>query len=102
MFAAAGDLSGIAVLLGDMSLAALARDDRPRAVRLAGAATQLVASGGVDLGTLIDEIENRTPESIGNLADPTLAAALAEGKAMSVEAAVADALAWLASVAGET
>ncbi|MGO9180988.1 MAG: ATP-binding protein [Candidatus Limnocylindrales bacterium] len=99
-FASAHDLSGIALILGDLSTLAVACDDPVRALRLAGAASQLVASGGIDLATLVDRIEGREALGTGMLDEAAVAAALAEGRAMTAEQAVEDARGWLASLPG--
>ncbi len=99
-FSDARDLSGIALILGDLSSLAVARHDPVPALRLAGASSQLVASGGIDLARVIDEVEGRGVPEAGVLDQVTVAAALAEGRAMSPERAVEYALDWMAATVG--
>ncbi|MGZ6338942.1 MAG: adenylate/guanylate cyclase domain-containing protein [Candidatus Limnocylindrales bacterium] len=91
LFAEAGDISGIAVVVGDFGALAVAMGDGLRAARLAGASSQLAASGGVDLATVIEREEGRDP-TFGGLDGATQAQAIAEGRAMTTNEAIAYAL----------
>jgi non-specific serine/threonine protein kinase len=92
LFAQAHDLSGIAVLLDDLSSVALAEGDRDRAARLAGGAEAIERSRGIDLATVINVREERSrpvPQDSG----PQVAQAWEQGRSMSVDELVAYALA---------
>jgi predicted ATPase/class 3 adenylate cyclase len=92
IFAAARDLSGSAVVLDDLAMTAIASGDDLRAARLAGAAASLVASSGTDLASLINKVEGRSGVVSEKVDPATLAAAWNEGRAMSLDEAVAFAL----------
>jgi tetratricopeptide (TPR) repeat protein len=85
IFAAAHDVSGVALLLDDFSELAVLEGDDLRAIRLAGAAGALQRSTGTQLATLVNEFRERSNRPVDTDAAAT---AWAEGQAMSLEAAV--------------
>ncbi len=91
-FAAVGDVSGVTILLGDFSLLATAAGDVLRAVRLDAASLRLADVGGAQLGSLAGRIEEGRPDA-SSLDPVAVAAAVEEGRRMSVEQAVEYALA---------
>ena len=92
LFADAGDMSGMALLLDDCADLALAEGAVERSVRLSGAAAGLQATSGADLGSVINKAEGRRLPDAASLDPETLARAWAEGQAMSIDEAVAYAL----------
>ncbi len=92
LFAEARDVSGIALLLDDLSSLALTEGEPERAARLAGAAAALQASSGTDLAAVINRIEGRSRPGEKDVDKRVLAAAWEEGRGMSVEEIVAYAL----------
>ncbi|HEY7735844.1 MAG TPA: adenylate/guanylate cyclase domain-containing protein [Candidatus Limnocylindrales bacterium] len=93
-FHAAGDVSGIALVLDDLASIAIAADDPPRAARLWGAARAISSAGGVGLADFIDstyEIPNR-PHARSRMGSAELERYAHEGRAMSVDESVAYAL----------
>jgi predicted ATPase len=90
----AGDVAGIALLLDDLAAVAVARDDLDRAARLWGAARALSFASGVGLADSVEklwEIEGR-PNAVKAMDRDTLERFAAEGRAMSLDEAVAYAL----------
>jgi tetratricopeptide (TPR) repeat protein len=90
----AGDVAGIALVLDDHAAEAVVRDDLPRAARLYGAARALSSASGVGLADFIDkrwEREGR-PNAAAAMDGATLERYAAEGRAMSLDEAVAYAL----------
>jgi predicted ATPase/class 3 adenylate cyclase len=91
LFAAARDLSGIAVVMDELAALAMREGDPPAAMRLAGAASELTAT----TGTAFAELARRVPEyrppdrSTAPSGDTDLQAAWDEGRSMTVEEAVA-------------
>ncbi len=53
-----------------------------------------------DLATVIDRVEGREALGTGMLGEAAVAAALADGRAMTAEQAVEDARGWLAGLPG--
>jgi predicted ATPase/class 3 adenylate cyclase len=110
LFQAAGDQSGIVILLADFSIAARAAGNPERAWRLAGAADRLSKESGTNLiNAPIEYLDWTWPELPED--DPAARAAWEEGAALPTEEAVALALgdpsanaasAESADIAGET
>ena len=93
IFAAADDVSGInGIELSNFRSIALQEGDLIRAVRLGGASAALVKSSGADLSTVIDGTEGRVMKDAPMPDRAEIAAAWAEGQAMSPPEAVAYAL----------
>ncbi len=94
LFAAARDLSGIAVIFDELAALALREGDPPAAMRLAGAASELAATTGTSFAVIARGVpEYRAPDRATAAAgNTTLAAAWEQGRAMTVEEAVAYAL----------
>jgi predicted ATPase len=93
-FHGAGDVSGIALVLDDLAAEAVAFDDLPRSARLWGAARALSTAGGVALADFYNdhwERENR-PSAVRAMEREELERHAAEGRAMSLDEAVAYAL----------
>lgn len=94
-FHAAGDVSGLALVLDDLASVAIAADeDRPRAARLWGAARAISSAGGVGLADFIDatyEAPNR-PHARASLDAEEFERYAQEGRSMSVDESVAYAL----------
>src|SRR5713101_6511375 len=90
IFAAADDVTGIVLVLDQLSEVARRDGDRLRAARLAGASAAHEVSSGAGLGTVVGVREGwRTDEPLSEAE----VAARAEGHAMTVEQAVAYAFA---------
>ena len=90
----AGDVAGIALVLDDHAAEAVVRGDLPRAARLYGAARALSSASGVGLADFIDkrlEREGR-PNAAAAMDPATLDRYAAQGRAMSLDEAVAYAL----------
>jgi predicted ATPase/class 3 adenylate cyclase len=93
LFAEVGDVSAIAIFLRDFVALARAEGDWERAIRLTAASESLQASSGTDLAKLIGELQEERAAATGvRPSEETAAAAIAAGKAMNVEEAVAYAL----------
>jgi len=91
IFSEAGDVSGIVVLLDDTAALAQLRGDMRRALRLGGAAAAHRATTGAGLGMIIGLEQGWTWQD--SLTDETRRKAWAEGGALSIDQAVAEALA---------
>jgi len=91
-FAAVSDLSGITLLLSDFGVLAAARGDLLRSVRLSAASDRLADVGGVQLGTLVSTHDEMRASTEG-LDREAVEAAVADGRRMTVDEAVAYALA---------
>jgi predicted ATPase/class 3 adenylate cyclase len=91
IFADARDMTGILLLLDDFSVLALARGQRERALRLAGAEAALQAATGTDLVGSMTRFGGRDLYAQGVTEEAEISA-WAEGQIMSVEEAVAYAL----------
>ena len=94
LFHDSGDVSGIALVLDDLAAEAVALGDVHRAARLYGAARALSQASGAALADLIDlqfEIYDR-PNVAAMMVDGELQALAAEGRALSLDEAVAYAL----------
>jgi hypothetical protein len=91
-FHRAGDVSGMALVFDDLASEAMGDGDAPRAARLHGAARALSSAGGVLLADFtMAEFEGRRPSPTA--LDPAeLERYSAEGRAMSLDDAVAYAL----------
>jgi non-specific serine/threonine protein kinase len=92
LFAGARDVSGIALLLDDLSSLAVVEGHSEHAARLAGAAAALQASSGVDLAAALNEVLGRARPGERGVDQEAIARAWEEGRAMSVEAIVSYAL----------
>ena len=92
IFAEAGDMSGIGTALSNFRSLAVERGDAERAVRLAGASNALVLRTGVDLATVITEIEGRAGRERSLIDEPAAARAWATGAAMPLADAIRYAL----------
>jgi predicted ATPase/class 3 adenylate cyclase len=90
-FSAVGDVSGVTILLGDFSLVAAAEGDVLRSIRLDAASLRLADVGGVMLGSTAGRVEEGRPDT-ASLDQTEVAAAIDEGRRMSVEQAVEYAL----------
>jgi predicted ATPase/class 3 adenylate cyclase len=93
LFARAADVSGIALLLDDFADLALGEGRIERSVRLSGAAAAFQATSGADLGSVINKTEGRSLPDAARLDPETLRRAWEEGQAMSIDQAVAYAMA---------
>jgi predicted ATPase/class 3 adenylate cyclase len=91
IFADARDMTGILLLLDDFSVLALARGQRERALRLAGAEAAVQAATGTDLVGSMTRFGGRDLYAQGVTEEAEISA-WAEGQIMSVEEAVAYAL----------
>jgi tetratricopeptide (TPR) repeat protein len=90
----AGDVSGMAIVFDDLASESIAHGDLPRAARLWGAARALSSAGGVGLADFVEsrwEPENR-PSMKSSMDGESLDRYAAEGRAMSLDEAVAYAL----------
>ncbi|HEX8966918.1 MAG TPA: adenylate/guanylate cyclase domain-containing protein [Chloroflexota bacterium] len=90
LFAEARDISGVVFLLEDTAELAVALGQRDRAIRLLGAATSLKGSSGIELSTIQNQSLGRGAVLLTTM--DTASAAWLEGRAMTLEAAVAYAL----------
>ena len=93
-FHGAGDISGIAIAFDDLASESVAFDDLPRAARLWGAARALSSAGGVGLADFVSEQWEREkrPSAVSAMDHEQLERFAAEGRAMSLDEAVAYAL----------
>jgi len=91
IFSEAGDVSGIVVLLDDTAALAQLDGDMRRALRLGGAAAAHRATTGAGLGMIIGLEQGWTWQD--SLTDETRRKAWAEGGALTIDQAVAEALA---------
>ena len=91
LFAAARDLSGIAVIFDEFAALAMRQADPATAMRIAGAASELTATTGTAFAERTRRsFEYRAPDrSSAARADTVLHTAWDEGRAMTVEEAVA-------------
>jgi len=87
------DVTGIVLCLEWLAAIAEAEGNLERGMRLAGAAAALQASGGVGLAVVGRRVMGREDLAARAQSDPQLAAAWADGQAMTTERAVAYALA---------
>jgi predicted ATPase/class 3 adenylate cyclase len=94
LFHASGDVAGITLALDDIASVAVARGDLPRAARLWGAARALSSAGGILLADVVEsQFEIYQRPNARNVMDPDeLERYAREGRAMSVDEAVAYAL----------
>jgi predicted ATPase/class 3 adenylate cyclase len=94
VFHDAGDVSGMAIVFDDLASESIARGDLPRAARLWGAARALSSAGGIGLADFVEsrwEPQNR-PSMKSAMDGESLDRYAAEGRAMSLDEAVAYAL----------
>jgi predicted ATPase/class 3 adenylate cyclase len=93
-FRDAGDLSGLTLVLDDLSATAVAMGDHDRAGRLRGAARRLQATTGTELAGWVDAYfeEETRPSAARTLSAADLERTMAAGAAMSLDDAVAYAL----------
>jgi predicted ATPase/class 3 adenylate cyclase len=93
-FEAAGDASGLTLVLDDYSALAVVRGDVPRATRLHGAARALALTTGANLSNFVDALDeaNALPTARPLLVTADFERYAAEGRAMSLGDAVAYAL----------
>ena len=87
IFEEAQDVTGYALVLDALAMAAVRTGDRERAARLSGAVSSLESVSGTGLNTWNRELLDFDPETLR--ADPALADAWAEGAAMTTDQAVA-------------
>jgi predicted ATPase/class 3 adenylate cyclase len=92
LFAEAADVSGIALLLDDLSSLALAEGDVPRAARLAAGAAALQKQSGTGLAEVLHQVEGRSRPGEKSVDEATVRAAWAEGQAMPRDRMIAYAL----------
>jgi predicted ATPase/class 3 adenylate cyclase len=102
-FVAAGDAAGITLTLDDASAVAVAQGDLPRAARLRGAARNLTTETGAGLASYVeDSFEWRARPGVrSHMSEEEVARYGAEGAALTLDQAVAYALADNGPVAGE-
>jgi tetratricopeptide (TPR) repeat protein len=93
IFRSADDVSGIGTALSNFRSLAVERGDAERALRLGGASNAVVLRTGVDLASVITEIEGRADRERGMIDEAHAAQAWAEGAAMPLADAIAYALA---------
>ncbi len=91
-FHRAGDISGIAMVFDDLASEAMGTDDPARAARLFGAARALSSAGGVRLADFTESTFESSRPSPRVLDPAELERYAAEGRAMSLDDAVAYAL----------
>jgi predicted ATPase/class 3 adenylate cyclase len=94
LFHEVGDLSGVTLVLDDLSHLAAARGDLPRSARLYGAARKLQATSGTDLARVVEEAfeQNTAPSAVRLLPADELRRYAREGAERSLEETVAYAL----------
>ena len=90
LFDEAGDVTGYALVLDSLAIAAVRAGDRERAARISGAVSRLERDSGTGLNSWNREILDFDPAELH--ADPALADAWAEGEAFSRDEAVAYAM----------
>ncbi len=93
LFAQAGDVSGVTVLLDDFSALAVAGGELERAACLSGAAAALQTTSGTDLAGLIATLYGQPRPEGSQLTEESIGRAWAKGQSMSIEQAVSYALA---------
>jgi predicted ATPase/class 3 adenylate cyclase len=94
LFHAAGDLSGITLVLDDLSAVAVTDGDLERAARLRGAARQLTKSTGTDLAEIVEDVfEQATrPNARVAMGAAELERFEAEGRRLALDTAIGYAL----------
>jgi tetratricopeptide (TPR) repeat protein len=90
LFAKAGDVTGLVLLIRDFARLSAASGDLLRGVRLTAAATAMQRKSGANFAKIVDELEG-TVDSSRHPSPEEVAAAWAAGQAMSVEEAIAEA-----------
>ena len=91
-FVESDDLSGFSLVFDGLAASAYLLGDRAAAMRLAGAARALQATGGTQLGVLNRAWNEFDPDKM--MADPELAAAWEDGKRIDARQAAEFAFAW--------
>ena len=93
LFSAVGDLAGIAVLIGDISVLEGFRGDHERAARLRGAAFGLDRRSGSAVVSVLDQVLPNVEETVrGSLSQAEYDRLIEEGAALDTDQAVAFAL----------
>ena len=94
LFAAARDLSGIAVVLDELAALSLRLENWPAAMRLASAANELAVSSGTSFAVFARRVPQQKPpdRTMAGVGDVELLDAWEEGRTMSVDEVVAYAL----------
>ncbi|HEV2006293.1 MAG TPA: LuxR C-terminal-related transcriptional regulator [Candidatus Limnocylindrales bacterium] len=92
LFAGAGDVSAVTILLDDFSALAVAEGNLERAASLSGAAATLQRKSGADLASFLAGLYSRPRPEAAQLENPAIAKAWSEGSALSAEEAVTLAL----------
>jgi predicted ATPase/class 3 adenylate cyclase len=103
-FYAAGDAAGLTLTLDDMSSIAVAEQDLERAARLRGAARSLTNETGAGLAGYVEDVFDATstkPNVRSRMSPEDVARYGAEGAAMTLDEAIAYALAGSREPAGE-
>jgi tetratricopeptide (TPR) repeat protein len=97
LMSALGDMEGILVCLGEAAEVAVLRDDAPRAARMLGAADALRQEIGYGSSVFMREGRTRIESALDENDPVLIAAARAEGGAMTLDEAVVYALEGLES-----
>jgi predicted ATPase/class 3 adenylate cyclase len=92
LFYEARDISGLALLLDDLSSAALTEGDVVRAARLAGAAAVLQKQSGTDLANVLNKMEGRSRPGAEVVDEQTIRTAWNEGQSAPLDRLIAYAL----------
>jgi len=92
LFDEARDISGLALLLDDLSDLALSEGDVVRAARLAGGAAVLQKQSGTDLANVLNKMEKRSRPGEQPVDEQTIRTAWNEGQTMSLDRLIAHAL----------
>jgi hypothetical protein len=92
LFAEAQDVSGVVLVLDDFAQLAILEGASARALRLAGAASALQASSGVELASVANEMLGQVRPGVQALDDEVAHVAWQQGRSMSMQAAIAEAL----------
>ncbi len=87
LFRETGDVSGYALVLDGLAVSAFLAGERPRSMRLAGAANVIQAQGGAQLGRLNREWSNFYPEKLAQ-DDAELRSAYEEGRQLPIDDAI--------------
>jgi len=92
LFDEARDLSGIALLLDDLSDLALTEGDVPRAARLAGGAAALQRQSGTGLADVLHKAEGRSRPGEKTVDEHTIRTAWNDGQTLPLDRLIAYAL----------
>ena len=87
--AAVGNRTGIGVILDNLAVEAGIEGDHLRALRLAGASEAIKEAAGAQAPPQFLDLPDPREEARGTLGDAAIAAAWNEGRAMTLEQAVA-------------